>query len=306
MPILAGQFWEQIILPSRIKKDEILWSPANTGPLLVPNQVVTIHDTFIFDHPEWFQPSFRLLYRSLLPQLVKRAARIITVSNYSCNRLTDIFGLKINQVTSIPCGVDLDWFQPGSQTEIERVRQLYKIPGSYLLFIGSLEPRKNLARLVQAWKIVQKEYPHIMLVIAGGQSKRVHNSETLAESLGIKKIGYVCECDLPALYSGALGFLYPSLCEGFGLQILESMACGTPVLAANTGAFPEVVAEAGLLINPYDIEEIAYSICRMISEKDLREDLRLRGFQRARQFSWENTTNAIENVFEEVRQKITL
>jgi len=218
----------------------------------------------------------------------------------------DVFGLAAHQVVSIPAGVDLDWFQPGSQLEIERVRRLYKISNPYLLFLGSLEPRKNLSRLFQAWNIVHKEYPHVNLVIAGRQNNWVHGSESLKESLGTQKIGYVSECDLPALYSGAVGFLYPSLCEGFGLQALESMACGTPVLAANTGALPEVIANAGIYADPYNITEIADGICRLISDEVMREDLREQGFQRVQQFPWEKTSAAIEQVFEQVQQEFIL
>lgn len=301
---LAGHLWEQIVLPGRIKKNEMLWSPANTGPILISHQVVTIHDTFTFDHPEWFQPIFGGWYRSLLPVLVKRAARIITVSNYSRERLMDIFGLAARQVISIPAGVDLDWFRPVSQLEIERVRQIYKITGPYLLFVGSLDPRKNLVRLVQAWNIVQNDFPKINLVIAGRQNSRVHGNETYADSPGMHKLGYVSECDLPALYSGALGFLYPSLCEGFGLQALESMACGTPVLASNTGALPEVIGDAGIYANPYSVAEMANGICRLISDQDLRESLRECGYLRVQKFPWENTAEAVKKVFEQVQQEL--
>ncbi len=303
---LAGHLWEQVILPSRIKKNELLWSPANAGPMLVSHQVVTIHDTFTFDHPEWFRPLFRMWYQILIPRLVKRAARIITVSNYSRKRLADIFGLAANQVISIPEGVDTDWFQPSSQPEIERVRQIYKITKPYLLFLGSLEPRKNLTRLFQAWNIVQKENSRINLVVVGKQNYQVHGSGSPTSPLGVLKIGYVRECDLPALYSGALGFLYPSLCEGFGLQVLESMACGTPVLAANTGALPEIVADAGIYVNPYDIEELTNGIHRLVSDVNLREDLRYCGFQRVKQFPWEQTAEAIEKVLEQIQEEFTL
>ena len=303
---MAGHFWEQVVLPSQIKNNELLWSPANTGPVLVSRQVVTIHDTFTFDHPEWFQPLFSRWYQFLLPRLVKRAARVITVSNYSRKRLMDIFGLPAEQVISIPSGVDPDWFQPGSQPEIERVRQLYRIPGPYILFLGSLDPRKNLARLSQAWDLVRREYPQITLVVAGKQNYRIHGGRSSSASLGLHKIGYVHECDLPALYSGALGFLYPSLCEGFGLQVLEAMACGTPVLAANTGALPEVVGDAGIYVNPYETVEIADGIRRLVSDHDLRESLRECGSQRVQQFHWEKTSKEIEKVLEEVFEDFAL
>jgi glycosyltransferase involved in cell wall biosynthesis len=303
---LAGHFWEQVVLPSQIKNNELLWSPANTGPVFVHRQVVTIHDTFTFDHPEWFQPLFGRWYRLLLPRLVKRAARIITVSNYSRKRLMDIFGLAGNQVISIPSGVDSDWFQPSSKLEIERVRQLYRIPAQYVLFLGSLDPRKNLTRLFQAWDMVRREYPQITLVVAGRQNYRIHGSGSSSIISGLHKLGYVRECDLPALYSGALGFLYPSLCEGFGLQVLEAMACGTPVLAANTGALPEVVGDAGIYVNPYETVEIADGIRRLVSDHDLRESLRECGFLRVQQFPWENTSKEIEKILEQVFEELTI
>ncbi len=288
----AGHAWEQGILPVRLG-GAALWSPANTGPLAVANQAATIHDMSVFDHPQWFAPRFAAWYRFLLPRLARRARRIITVSEFSKERIVTRLGVAASRVVVIPPGVDAARFHPSGDAEILRVQRRYQLPTVYVLAVGSLEPRKNLGKLFRAWQIVQREYPESALAVAGGAG-RVHRNtgfERLPE--GVRLLGHVDDADLPGLYGGAAAFVMPSVYEGFGLPVLEAMACGAPVAASRAGGLVESVGDAGLLIDPANVETMAHAICRMMFEEALRRDLIQRGFARIGAFSWEQTAERV-------------
>ncbi len=145
---VPGHLWEQLLLPTLVGKEQLLWSPANTGPLAVSRQVVTIHDLSVLDHPEWFNANFRLWYRVMLPRLAKSSRAILTVSQFSRRSIIKRFGLPEDAVTAIPDAVNVDQFHP---VDPAPVRLKYALPQRYVLFVGSLDPRKNLERLLQAW-----------------------------------------------------------------------------------------------------------------------------------------------------------
>ncbi|MDD1750776.1 MAG: glycosyltransferase family 4 protein, partial [Methanothrix sp.] len=203
---LGGHVWEQFILPLGIKKDEILWSPANTGPILVSNQIITIHDTSFLDHPEWYQPEFVAWYQFVVPRLLHRARVVTTVSSYSKIRILQAFRIYDDKVNVIPGGVDQNWFKPQLESELHRVRRKYNIAEAYILTLGSLQPRKNLPRLLAAWRQVHSRYPHIELIIAGGGGSVFRELEIQEVPSGVRILGYVDDADLPALYAGALAY----------------------------------------------------------------------------------------------------
>lgn len=295
-----GHFWEQVILPSTIDSTQLLWSPANSGPLGVTRQVVTIHDLSPLDEPEGFKFPFRILYRALLPRLAERVKKVITDSEFSRKRIIDRLKISAEKVVTIPCGVDKTHYYPRQITQIAGVRESYGLPETYLLFIGSLEQRKNLARLFLAWERVGHKLGGIFLVVVGrpGRPFRRLRFEHLPNQIAF--VSQVGEQDMPSLYSGALALVYPSLYEGFGLPVLEAMACGTPVITSRAGALPEVIGDAGLLVNPYSVEEITQAILRMTEHPPLREDLASQGLSRTAAFSWDRTASQIETVLEQV------
>jgi glycosyltransferase involved in cell wall biosynthesis len=290
---LAGHLWEQVSLPVHLKDNELLWSPANSGPLAISHQVVSIHDTLAIDHPEWFRPSFAVWYRIMLPLLARRVLKVLTVSEYSKGRIIEAFRLPPEKVVSIPNGVSLERFHPSTSNEVDAVRTKYALPADYLLYLGSIEPRKNLIRLLQAWRNIQAKFPQFNLVIAGGIAQVTQQRNIKETFINVRSIGYVDDHDLPALYSGATAFLYPSLSEGFGLQVLEAMACGVPVMAARAGALPEVVGKSGLLVNPLNISEMEVVIARLIEDRSLRKDLVNAGLDRVKAFAWEVTAEKV-------------
>ncbi len=286
---VRGHLWEQSILPFLISSHEVLWSPANSGPVAVTNQVVTIHDLSVLEHAEWFTHSFRLWYSFLFPTLAQRARRVLTVSEHSRQAIIRAFKLSDDQVIAIPNGVNLQQFHPCDSAS---VRGKYRLRNPYVLFVGSLDPRKNLNRLLEAWDQVA-DFSETELVIAGSKMSIFRTVSIPTSSSRVRYLGYVPDHDLPALYSGALFFVMPSLSEGFGLTVLEAMACGTAVLAAKAGALPEVADQAAILINPVSISEMAEAMRRLLSEEGLRYDLRQRGLERAKQFSWERSSERI-------------
>jgi len=286
---VAGHVWEQAILPVRAGR-RLLWSPANTGPLTVERQVLTIHDAATLDHPEWFDTRFALWYRWMLPKLARRVRCLITVSEFSKRRLMAKTGVDESRIRVIPNGVS-GRFYPRNEQDIEKVRYQLQIPtNQYLLTVGSIEPRKNLARLLEAWKFCADRLPtEVSLVIAGGRGHgHIFAATDLSNSLPrVCRTGFVRDEDLPALYSGALAMVYPSIYEGFGLPVLEAMAAGTAVIAGKSTALPELTGDAGILVDPYDSSAIAGAIERIVLDASLREELQRRGVERSKQFTWD-------------------
>lgn len=298
-----GHWWEQTVLPKKAGRGTILWSPANCGPLAVTNQVVTIHDLSVIDHPEWFSRGFAAWYRFLLPRLARRASVVITDSHYSKIRIHETFRISVQKIFVAPCGVDLDKFRPQQANRLEFVRRKYGLPEAYALYVGSLEPRKNLRKLINAWERVEAEIHPLKFVVAGASGRSFREVQDYAESAKrIKFVGYVPDADLPALYSGARMYILPSLYEGFGLTVLEAMACGTPVIASSSTAIPEVVGQAGLLVNPLDEVAIGTAMVTLRREAGLHEDLVQRGLQRVKTYSWDRTAALVEQAIELARE----
>jgi glycosyltransferase involved in cell wall biosynthesis len=286
-----GHLWEQIYLPLKLK-NSLLWSPANTGPLFVNNQIVTIHDLSIFDANEGFNPKFIAWYKFLLPRLANRVRKVITDSEFSKNRIIELLKVDPIKVFAIPLGVD-SRFTRSTDFQIKSVLNELKIPSSqYILSLGSLEPRKNLKRLIEAWAKIHTQIPKdVWLVIAGGTGEN-HVFKNLNFSEIPERIfftGRIQDNILPTLYSGAQFFVYPSVYEGFGLPPLESMSCGTPVITGNLTSLPEVVGTAGLMVDPYCVDEIADAIVFMLENESRRKIFAEKSLSKAKEFNWNIT-----------------
>jgi glycosyltransferase involved in cell wall biosynthesis len=180
--------------------------------------------------------------------------------------------------------------------DISRVMNRYQIKKPYVIVVGSIEPRKNLDRLFSAWKNLKKEYKDIELVVVGFQGYPFQQVTFRTISNRINFIGRAKDDDLPALYSGAICLVFPSIYEGFGLPPLEAMGCGSPVLSSNTTSMPEVVGDSGLFFDPYDIDDICNCLDRILSNSELRKELRSKGFERARKFTWDRTASQVWDV----------
>jgi len=297
---LMGHAWEQLALPVKSGKS-LLWSPSNSGPLSVERQVLTLHDMVPIDHPEWLNPLFAKWYQILTPPLLKKVRSIITISEFTKSRILFHYPSLESKIHVVHNGVD-PRFSPSSNLSIRNMRQILGIPSPhYFVALGSLEPRKNLSRLLQAWTIIEKRLPDdVWLVIAGAQGRKMVFGEVSFEELPqrVYLTGHVPDQLLPYLYSGAIAAPYISLYEGFGLPPLEAMACGTPTIVGGNTALPEVVGQSSLIIDPFDPEAIADALLRLVDNSTLRYALKTQGLERAKLFSWKRCAQLTWKVFQ--------
>lgn len=265
--------------------------------------VVTVHDVSYRIFPEYFSPRVRLLLGLLVGVSVRRAARVITVSESARRDIVRFYRVPPEHVAVTPEAAG-EQFTPQPSEEVSRVREKYSLPPSYILAVGNVQPRKNLARLVEAFAAVASHAPDTVLALAGRSGWRGSEVEAAVRRLGLERrvlfTGYVHDGDLPALYTGATIFCYPSLYEGFGLPPLEAMACGAPTVTSNVASLPEVVGDAALTVEPLSVTAIIGALRRMLDDAALREEYRARGLARAALFSWERTAQLTRKVYDEV------
>lgn len=265
-------------------------------PLFLPTRgrkVVTVCDLFFVEHPELADAEARRDFSKRVGRAVSRADGVITISEYSRRAILERLGGVRGEVRAVPLGVDPSFFDSPSADRLEDLRRRLGLPPCFALFVGAFEPRKNLPRLVEAWKEVRGRVPDAVLVLAGrrgGDSRRVEDGvRRLGLEAGVRTIGYVAQEDLPGLYRLASLFILPSLCEGFGLPVLEAMAAGLPAAVSSTSAIPEVAGDAALYFDPHRSESIAEAALRLLEDEPLRRDLSRRGRERARLFPWSET-----------------
>ncbi len=256
-----------------------------TAPPFCPcPTVVSIHD-LSFEHlPHTFNRRSRTQLRLTVRHSARRAARIISLSEHTRRDIVETYGISADRVSSIPLAAAPHFAPISDKRELQRVRHNYGIDGEYILCVGSIQPRKNLARLVKAYASLRGDnsadkLPKLVLV---GKCAWLYDETLRAlDETGVREAvvltGYVPETDLPALYSGALCFVYPSYFEGFGLPPLEAMQCGTPVIVGNRTSLPEVVGDAALTVDPFDVQAIADAIKRVLNDPALREELSIKG-----------------------------
>ena len=299
------QWWDQVALPRALAQDRVsvVLSPYYKGPLVAPCPVVlTIHDLFFIGYPGRRRPLYDATMTALARLYAGRAAAIIAVSEYSRRAIVARLGVNPSKVTVIPDALASE-FKPAPGADM--VKRRYGIASAYILYVGNFMPHKNLSRLLRAYAALQGSLrSRHALVLAGGDQAGRSALAALATRLGVGDRvvfpGSLGDDDLAALYTGASVFVLPSLEEGFGLPALEAMACGTPVVASNRGALPEVVAGAGLLVDPADEAAITDGISRVLSDMNLATDLKRRGLARAPLYSADRTAGRVLALLDEV------
>ena len=311
---------------------DLLHVTYNAPPLCPCPTVVTIHDISFEHYPQFFSPRDRLILKTLVPLSARRARRIITVSEHAKREIMACYNIAADKI-AVTYEAAGEQFRPITDpAALQTVRTKYGIPdGPFILALGNLQPRKNIQRLVEAFARVGNSQQstvnseqstvkngqsfqnavhcslstvHCSLVIAGKAQWRESEIFQSVRDHGLEDAvilpGYVDDADLPALYSAATVFVYPSLYEGFGLPPLEAMACGTPVISSNAASLPEVVGDAALSIDPTDIDALAQALVEVLSSQERQEDLRQRGLRRVAQFSWDRCATETLSVYREV------
>src|SRR5262252_2542746 len=285
---MKGHLWEQVYLPAQLQ-GRLLWSPGNTGPIGVSRQVLTVHDMASLDHPEWFERKFALWYAALLPRLIRKVRTIITVSHFSKEGIVRLTGVEPERVHVIFNGVDRR-FRPADTTTVQKVITDLNLNCPYILFVGSLEPRKNLKILFEAWRLGGFDGVTLAVVGARGHLFRKLEFDSIPE--GVRLLGCVTDDVLPALYSGAAGFVYPSIYEGFGLPPLEAMACGCPVAVSDIPPHREVCDGTTMYFDPFSPEDISSKLEWLLQlDGGPRASLVQRGLRCAARYSWESTAS---------------
>lgn len=268
--------------------------------------VITVHDMVYKAFPETVRGRTKWMLNSGLKQSMKRADIIVTDSEFSRSEILKYFPKHEKKLRVVPCGVDLNKFKPCDCPErIPEVKKSLAIDGEYFLYLGTIEPRKNLERLISAYHIFTQRIKNApKLVLAGGKGWLYDSifQKVTDLSLTDKVIftKYVPSEDMNPLMCGALAFVFPSIYEGFGMPPLEAMACGVPVLCSDAASLPEVTGDCGIICDAYSEESIAESLYRLYTDSELRADLSRRGLERAKKFTWDNSADILYKVYKEL------
>jgi glycosyltransferase involved in cell wall biosynthesis len=306
-----GDLWEEFALPrlAAAAGADVLHGPAFLIPLRRTRlaTVVTIHDLVAFTHPETIPWKYALYMRGRIRRAVRTARRTICVSESAKRDVVRLLDAPSEKIASIHHGV-AERFRPETPERIFEVKRRHGLERPYLLFVGNLEPRKNLAGLVRAFRIVRREQSEpIDLVVAGqiawksGELLKELNAEDVRDA--VRLTGYFPLDDLPALYSGALAFVFPTLWEGFGMPVLEAMACGAPVVASRVPSIEEIAGDAAIYVDPHSPDSIAQGIRDALGGAVPKEEWRRRGMERATHFSWLETALRTLEVYERARSE---
>jgi glycosyltransferase involved in cell wall biosynthesis len=295
-PLRSGAqrvLWEQLILPRLLRRDgvRVFFSPAFILPILWGGAgVVTVHDLNFEISPETIHPIRRAYLRRITRWSVHRARKVIAISQSTASDIARLYRVSGEKLAVIPYGLDAIFTPENARAWEPMARSRYSLPQRFLLFVGTLEPRKNLPRLLEAMALARRQANLPPLVLVGAPGWQHERILAQARQQGIEDhivfAGYIPREHLPGVYAAASALLYPSLYEGFGLPPLEAMGCGTPVLASNTSAMPEVIGDGGLLVDPRDVQAIAEGILRITQDERLRHQMVERGLELARRFRW--------------------
>ncbi len=307
--------WEQIALPKAVKKYgcEILHCTSNTAPVncSIP-LITTLHDIIYMESSfikiatgaaSAYQKLGNIYRKLVVPAVVKNSSKIITVSNFERKRIADFFSIQENEkLMAVYNGVSEHFKPVKNNDELKRVKEKYRLPDKYFFFLGNTDPKKNTKGTLKAFSDFRKQTgKDYKLVMLDYDKKEL---EKLLEEIGDKKLmksivltGYVANTDLPAIYSQSELFLYPSLRESFGIPILEAMASGAPVITSNTSSMPEIAGKAGIMIDPYQPEQITTAMKIVSSEVNLKAEMIREGILQATKFSWKTMAEEVLNIY---------
>lgn len=291
---LAAELWQH--------PPDVLFVPAHVLPVYCPvPALVTVHDLGYLHYPAAHRPFDRWYLNWTTRRHCRLARHIVADSQATKDDLVNYYGANPDRISVVYLGRDENLAPVTSSKIISRAKTRYNIDGDYLLYLGTLHPRKNLVRLIEAFDLIRDTLPaayrSLKLVIAGQKGWLYEDIFAKVQALGLEPQvifpGFIPAEDKPALLSGALAYVFPSLYEGFGLPVLEAMVCGTPVLTSQVSSLPEVAGDAALLVDPHHPEPIARGLLRLVTDANLRRQLVERGFEQAEKFSWERAAGQV-------------
>lgn len=287
-------------------KVDIIHHPAFYGPISheIPT-LITVHDLAFLENPNWFPYYISTYYKITIPRSILRADMVITDSQYIAQQIKKHFNVPDAKIRTIYLGVS-ELFKPVSSQEISKIKEKYRLPSRYLLYLGTLEPRKNIPNMLRGWG---KSFPttRTPIVLIGrkgwktGEIYKTINKSPYKEH--IQLLGYVPDEDIPSIICGAEAFVYLSFYEGFGLPPLEAMKCGIPVIASNSGSLKEILSNYAILVNPNDVDNISESIVKIIEDETLKQHLVANGIIYANSFTWEKTAIETHKVYKQCIRK---
>lgn len=268
-------------------------------------KITIVHDMAHLACPETVRIKTKRWLNLTLNQSCKRADVILTVSEFSKQEIIKYMKIPADKIVVMLPGVDLKLFRADYSNElVENSKKKYRISGDYFLYLGTIEPRKNIQRIIDAYVLLRERVPDLpKLVLAGGKGwlcDSIYENVAKLNSADIILTGYIDEVDSPLLISGARALLFPSLYEGFGTPPVEAMACGTPVISSNAASMPEVIGDAGVLVNPYSVEEISFAMECVLKDKELCASLIQKGLERAKRYTWENSAATLSQVYKDL------
>lgn len=293
--------WEQLAQPIVLRRlrADVVHGPVFVGPLFSQcPSVITVHDLSFLRYPRQCRSGNRLYLKLMTRLSAQRARRVIAVSRFTAQETTALLGIPAERIQVIYHGVE-PAFRRLPADQVDQFRRRRDLPARFALFLGTVEPRKNLVRLVEA--LAQLGNSAVPLILAGGRGWHCDELDARIEALGLKEnvrfAGYVPQDELPLWYNAASVLVYPSLYEGFGLPVLEAQACGTPVLTSAASSLPEVAGDAALLVDPHDANALSSGLDRLLHDASLRQDLRERGIEHAQHFTWPDTASKTAQVY---------
>lgn len=305
----ANRWLRGIELMGRLKKDmpDIYHGQYFLPPLCNCNSIITVHDVSFLSNPEWFTSREKLMFK-FFNTAVKKSAKIITVSNFAKQEILKYFKIDEKKISVIYNGVADIFKSPINNDTISKIKSRYSLPSNYLLYVGRINIRKNLSNLIKAFYIFKKtDHADFKLVMVGKRDGKIKKLESMICKLNLNGeiilAGHMPSSDLPAIYRAARLFIFPAFYEGFGLPSLEAMACGIPCITSNTSAFREITSDASMKINPYNIEEMAEAIRRLIQDQNLRKTLIEKGLKQIEKFDWLNTAQKTLNTYKETHNE---
>ncbi|MFI2743101.1 glycosyltransferase family 4 protein [Zhouia sp. PK063] len=313
--------WEQLALPKAAKQEgcDVLHVTSNTGPIKTTIPLITtLHDIIYMESISilkkdgtWYQKLGNMYRRFIVPPVIRKSKKVITVSKYERERIKDFFKLNDKQLVAVYNGVGSHFQKITNVDVLQQIKSKYQLPDQFFFFLGNTDPKKNTKGVLKAFADFNAQYRNqYQLVMLDYDEVELQKLLQSIDAIEIRKLihltGYVPNTDLPAIINQCSGFLYPSLRESFGIPILEGMACGVPVITSNTASMPEVAGTDGaaLIVNPFQPEEITSAMIQIVEDESLAQSLSTKGMERAKAFSWENMAKQVLELYKEVYHEL--